>query len=275
VRRMQDLEQQDNILSVSFAHGFPWGDVEHTSAKVIVITDNDRDMAEQTAKNLGGEIWQMRRAAETKMLKIDDALDQAVAAAAKPVILADVADNAGGGAPSDSTFILEQILARQIPNVLSGLYWDPVAVRICEEAGEGATLDLRIGGKCGPSSGYPIDLAVEIMKILPKAQQSFAENKAAIGTAVWLRGAHGLDLVINSVRTQVFNPDAFSCLGIDPTEKDIVVVKSTQHFHAGFAPIAADILYVAAPGAITPDFANIPYRKFTAPYWPRSDNPFA
>jgi microcystin degradation protein MlrC len=87
--------------------------------------------------------------------------------------------------------------------------------------------------------------------------------------------ARGIDLVLNAVRTQTFNPDAFTQFGIDLAAKKIVVVKSTQHFYAGFEPVAAEILYVAAPGAITPDFANIPFEKLTAPYWPRVEDPFA
>jgi microcystin degradation protein MlrC len=53
------------------------------------------------------------------------------------------------------------------------------------------------------------------------------------------------------------------------------VVKSTQHFYAGFAPIAADVLYVTTPGSIEPDFANIAYTKLARPYWPRVDDPFS
>ena len=96
-----------------------------------------------------------------------------------------------------------------------------------------------------------------------------------MGTAVWLKAANDLDLVLNSTRTQTFNPDAFTCLGLDPAAKDIVVVKSSQHFYAGFAPLASEVIYVSTPGAITPDFANIPYENFQTPYWPRVDDPFA
>ena len=81
--------------------------------------------------------------------------------------------------------------------------------------------------------------------------------------------------MLNTVRTQVFHPDAFAAVGLDPAGKKIVVVKSTQHFHAGFAPIAKEILYVAAPGAIAPDFAAIPYTKLAKPYWPRVEDPWA
>ena len=157
----------------------------------------------------------------------------------------------------------------------SGLYWDPVAVRFCMEAGEGAALDLRIGGKCGPDSGNPVDLAVTVERIVTGADQTFGAARNRIGDAVWVRARGGLDLVLNSVRTQVFHPDAFTAVGLDPAARKIVVVKSTQHFHAGFAPIAKAILYVAAPGAIAPDFAAIPYTKLTKPYWPRVEDPWA
>jgi microcystin degradation protein MlrC len=273
VREMQAQEGRDGILSVSFAHGFPWGDVPDATAKMVVIADGDAGKAAAVAERFGRRIWDLRHETANPHLTIDEALDRALAAGAGPVVLADVSDNAGGGAPSDSTFILRRILDRDIDDVATGLYWDPVAVRFCIEAGEGATFDLRIGGKCGASSGDPVDLKVTVKKIVAKAQQTFASGKARMGDAVWVQ-AGGIDLVLNSVRTQTFNPDAFTQFGIDLAAKKIVVVKSTQHFYAGFEPVAAEILYVAAPGAITPDFANIPFEKLTAPFWPRVEDPF-
>ena len=54
----------------------------------------------------------------------------------------------------------------------------------------------------------------------------------------------------------------------------IVVVKSSQHFQAGFAPIASEVICMATPGAITPDFAVIPYTKGQGGFWPLVDAPF-
>ena len=87
--------------------------------------------------------------------------------------------------------------------------------------------------------------------------------------------ADGIDLILTTRRGQVFQPDAFTGLGSTLHDKRIVVVKSTQHFYAGFAPIAADVRYVSAPGAIAPEYASIPYTKRTKPYWPRVADPFA
>jgi microcystin degradation protein MlrC len=81
--------------------------------------------------------------------------------------------------------------------------------------------------------------------------------------------------VLTSLREQTFSPDAFTGLGCTLDDKAVVVVKSIQHFFAGFAPIAPAIRYVAAPGAIPPDFEKIPYTKRTVPYWPRVEDPFA
>jgi len=53
-----------------------------------------------------------------------------------------------------------------------------------------------------------------------------------------------------------------------------VVVKSMQHFHAAYAPIASEIVYVAAPGALLPEFDRLPYRKIDKTMWPFVEAPF-
>jgi microcystin degradation protein MlrC len=274
VARMQALEGKDGILSVSFGHGFPWGDMADVGAKMLVIADGDRAKAAALAALLAREIWALRFKTLTPHDSIDQALDGAVAVAGGPVVLADVADNAGGGAPGDSTFILRRILDRGLKNVVSGCYWDPLAVAMCIEAGEGATFELRIGGKCGRASGEPVDLTVMVRKIVRDLYQTgLGGMKASFGDSVWV-SADGVDLVLTSVRSQTYHPDAFTAFGIELASKALIVVKSTQHFYAGFAPLAKEVRYVTTPGAIPPDFANIPFTKLTRPYWPRVEDPF-
>jgi len=273
VRRMQELEKQDRVLSVSLAHGFPWGDVPDASSKVLVVTDGDLELAGRVATELGQEIWALRDSTHPSGLSIDQALDQGVSAPSGPVVLADLGDNAGVGAPSDSTFILRSVLERGISNVATGFYWDPVAVRFCIEAGEGARFSLRIGGKVGPGSGDPLDLTITVRRIMLEAAQTFGQARQHMGQAVWLTCDGEVDIFLNTVRTQTFHPDAFEQFGIDLAQKKIVVVKSTQHFYAGFAPIAESVLYVAAPGAIPMNFSAITFEKITDPYWPKVADP--
>lgn len=285
VSQIKQLEGQDDVLSISVAHGFPWGDVPDMGTRLLVITDNQPQAGITLAETLGQQLFNMRDQLQPNYQSIDEALTQAVAITG-PVVLADVSDNAGGGAPSDSTFILRAMLERGIERAAVGCIWDPVAVSLAVEAGEGTQFDLRLGGKSGPMSGDPLDLRVTVTKILHNALQPFGQSFSRLGDAVALRvnsfldnskegqakhiDSADIDLVVNSLRSQTFHPQAFTQLGLDLEQKQIIVVKSMQHFYAGFAPIANKILYVAAPGAIVPNFSQLPYRHINPRKWPLS-----
>jgi microcystin degradation protein MlrC len=275
VDRLMAMEGKDGILSVSIAHCFPYGDVAEIGTRVLVITDGDKKKADALATSLGEELVSLRGKTTPTYLGVQAGVGEGVAFNDLPVVIADPADNAGGGAPSDNTAILHRLVARGVTGVATGCYWDPIAVQFCIEAGVGATFDLRIGGKCGTASGEPVDLKVTVRAVANEhSQGGLSGGRAQLGASAWV-SAGGIDIILNSTRSQVFQPDAFTGLGLTLADKRIVVVKSTQHFHAGFAPIAAEIRYVAAPGAIGPDFANIPFTRRTTPYWPRVVDPWA
>ncbi|WP_376096762.1 M81 family metallopeptidase [Roseomonas sp. CCTCC AB2023176] len=277
VRKMKDLEGKDGILSVSFGHGFPWGDVPEVGGKIVVVADNDMTKAQSLARALGEEIWTLRRETATHHDTVDEGIDAAMKGSGdKPLVLADVADNAGGGAPSDNTAILRRLVDRGARDVATGCYWDPVAVQICLEAGIGATFDLRIGGKCGVASGDPVDLRVTVRGLdAHHTQGGLSGGRAEMGPSAYVE-ADGIHIILNSIRQQTFRPDAFTGLGCSLSDKRLVVVKSTQHFYAGFAPVAREVRYCATPnGAITPDYENIPFTKKTTPYWPKVEDPWA
>ena len=274
VARMQSFEGRDGVLSVSLGHGFPWGDVADGGAKLWVIADGDEAKARSLAGQLADEFWAMREQTGTPHLGIDEALARVGGATGRPVVIGDVADNPGGGAPGDSTFILRRILERGIGNVAIGAFWDLGAIQICSDAGVGALIDLRVGGKCNPSSGDPVDARVTVRAVKDEHGQSALGGRQSLGRCVWVEAANGVHLLLASLRSQVFGTDAFTGIGITLEDKRAIVVKSTQHFHAQFAPLASEVLYVSTPGALTLDFAAIDYRVRSPDYWPRVANPF-
>jgi microcystin degradation protein MlrC len=278
VRRMQSLEGQGGVLSVSLGHGFAWGDVADNGAKVWVVTDNDLPLAQRLAEQLGREFWQLRSQTSSTPLGAEAAITQALATQGGPVVLADVADNPGGGAPGDSTFVLRALLERGVGNALLGPFWDLGAVQICKDAGVGAVIDLRVGGKCGPSSGHPVDMRVTVRAVRSEHSQDVFGMRWPLGTSVWVESlapVAGVHLLLCSVRSQIYGTDAFTGMGLTLADKKIIVVKSTQHFHAAFAPLASAVLYVDTPGAITQDFAHIPFKVRSLDYWPRVADPWA
>ena len=277
VRRMQALEGQGGVLSVSFGHGFPFADVPEAGAKVWVVTNDDLPSAQALADELARELFAMREETRSVPIAVAAALDRVQAAPpGKPLVLADVADNAGGGASNDSTFILAALLERGIGDVAIGPIWDIGAVQVCREAGVGSTLMLRVGGKCGPTSGQPVDLPVTVRAFQKDHTQSLAGMaRFDCGSSAWVQTADGIDLVLISIRHQGYGTDLFTGLGIDLTAKRAIVVKSTQHFHAAFAPLAQQVLYVDTPGLLRSDFEHMDYRHRSLNYWPRVDDPWA
>jgi microcystin degradation protein MlrC len=283
VRKIKGLEGRDGVLSISIAHGFPWGDVPQAGTRVLVITDGDVDGKANGAngtdgarlvRTLGLELRGLRERIEAPWLPLDAALDRAMAAPHGPIVLADMADNAGGGAPSDSTFLLRAMLDRGMGDAVLGCIWDPGAVALAFEAGEGAQLKLRVGGKLGPMSGDPLDLDVVVTRLARQAKQDYLGATNDMGDCAAVR-AGGIDIVLNTKRTQTFTPSAFANVGIDPATRRYVVVKSMNHFRAGFEPVAKAILYVAAPGAIDFDYRRIPYRNVRRPIYPLDANAWA
>ncbi|CCE12220.1 conserved hypothetical protein [Bradyrhizobium sp. STM 3843] len=278
VDRVSALEGRDGIVSASIVHGFGWGDTPDMGSKVLVYSDAAADpdgvSAKALARRLADELIAMRDAVTERMPGIDAALDQALGTEGT-IVLADASDNPGGGAPGDSTFLLHRIIARKISNVCLGPIWDPIAVRIAFDAGVGAKLPLRIGGKIGPLSGDPVDATWEIKALKSDmVMTGLAGTPAKLGDCA-LIACDGVEVVITTFRCQAFGTDLFTQLGCDPRTRKLVVVKSAQHFRAAYAPIATAVITVDAPGVVARDVTTLPYKKIKRPKWPLDELPRA
>ena len=69
-------------------------------------------------------------------------------------------------------------------------------------------------------------------------------------------------------RTQATGLELFTNLGIDPRQRKLVVVKSTNHFMAAYGPIARKVIYVESGGPLRRDHRKVPYAKAERPIWP-------
>lgn len=283
VQHMKDLETQAGILSVSLVHGFPWSNMPDIGMHTLVVTDNDPALAESTAKELGAWVWQNRDSILIPFIPTHEAINTVLRSepADRPFVLADTADNTGAGSAGDSTFVLRYLIDNNIGGFAIAPLWDPVAVSLAFEAGVGACIPLRLGGKSGPASGNPVDCTVYVMNLATNAKQPYAGGTEQLGDVAWLRigdehdDANAIDIVVNTNRIQAFDPLCFSTAGIDPLKPRALIVKSTQHFHGGFAPIAREILYMATPGCASMNFGEIQHERLSRALWPRVSDPHA
>jgi microcystin degradation protein MlrC len=254
------------VLSISVVHGFARGDVPDMGTKVLVVTNDDAALAERTAHELGHRLFDLREQLRTTRPTMADTLDQALADVARPQILVDVDDNPGGGAGGDNTEVLRLLLSRGVKEVCAGPLWDPLAVRFCFDAGVGARLRLRIGGKVSIDSGAPLDVHAEVLALQRYHHQRVGSLDAPLGDAAAVC-FEGIEVVLTSVRDQAYDPSLFSGLGIDCTARRFIVLKSAQQFHLGFDAVTTQARALRRP-ARAPDA----FQRVRRPLWPLDED---
>jgi len=272
VDRIKALEGHNEVLSISIVHGFMAGDVPDLGTKVLVVTNDADASGDILAEKLGLALFSFRGQTRPEFLPPAEAVSAAIATDGQPAVLADVWDNPGGGAAGDSTIILNELFAQRCSNTALATIWDPIAVRTCFSAGNNAQFKLRFGGKMSDKGGEPIDAEVRVRNLVRDATQSFGQSVVPLGDCAWIE-VHGVDVILNTVRSQVFNPDIFSNLGIDVQSKSLLVVKSTNHFHAAFSAISKSIIYAAVDGPYPNNPITNDYKNLNRKIWPRVDNP--
>ncbi|MFC3108346.1 M81 family metallopeptidase [Undibacterium arcticum] len=271
VRTAQQAETVDGVLSVSIAHGFPWADVADVGTRVLAIADGRRHLAASTAAQIAGCLYRYREDLLPRPQNMDEIL-RLPANGKHPLIIADAADNPGGGAPGDNTHILQRLLEEGVRDAALGCIWDPMAVQVCASAGLGARLQIRLGGKTGKASGVPLDLMVTVRGINDAHSQPFGGHEDTLGAAVWLE-CEGIDIVVISRRTQTLSPPAFTRLGVELKNKSRIVVKSAHHYYAEFSRLSRRTVVAETGGALSMNFAALPYTQRDGNFFPRVADP--
>lgn len=273
VADMERAEGKDGVLSLSLNHGFPWADVPMAGAKMLAVSDGDIELARTTAEKFGKYFYGIRKQAALTFTPMDEAIRIAAQKGEKPLLLADVSDQTGGGAPGDTCYMVRAFLDAGIDNATFGPIWDPAAIKICFQLGQGAKSRLRIGGKFEPMSGPPLDIDVEI-KLLKR--DSWQENDGLedvfIGDVAVIKCA-GVEIVLTSLRTNVFSPSFFTGHGISLDDKQVIGVKNLYKHTDVFAPLVREQHYVATPGLCQPDLSKLDYKRLPRPMWPFESDP--
>jgi microcystin degradation protein MlrC len=275
MRRLYDLademEKDPKVVSVSVFAGFPHADIPDAGLGVYVVTDDDPALAERLADELARVAWEHRREFIHTALPVKEAVAQALAAEGRPIVLADMADNTGGGAAGDGTEILRELLRVGARSATVACIWDAAAVRACIAAGVGASVTLEVGGKVDDRHGAP----VRVTGVVRTLSDGRFVHRGPMMTG--LPGRLGLTAVLDvsdikviliSHRWQTLDPEMIRFVGIDPLREKVLVVKSTIHYRAAFEPIAKEIIEVDAPGLSSSNLARFDYRRVRRPIFP-------
>ena len=275
MRRLYDLadamERRAGVLTVSIFAGFPLADIHDAGLSVYVATNGDQALADRLADELAAAAWGLRREFLHTALSPKDAVARALALDGRPVVLADIADNTGGGAGGDTTEILRELLRVGARSATVACLWDPEAAAACVAAGVGATLTLEVGGKVDPAHGAPLTVTGRVRTL---SDGRFVYKgpmmrglEARVGPTAVL-DVNDVKIILISQRRQALDPEMIRFVGIDPAGEKILVLKSSIHYRAAFEPLARAILEVDAPGLSSSNLGRFPFTRVRRPIFP-------
>ncbi|MFW5896925.1 MAG: M81 family metallopeptidase [Bacillota bacterium] len=271
MERAFEWEEHPDVVNASAYGGFVYSDIPEAGLAFLATTDGDPDLATEIVEDLSGRAWEIRGQFVAEMMSPSEAVSRALEIEGAPVVLADVADNTGGGASGDGTAVLKALADAGWPDAAVITIPDPEAVAHAFSVGIGGVFDCKIGGKIDDLHGHPLRVRGNI-RVLSDGE--FVHRgpmstglRSYMGRSAVVRVGE-TDIVINENRFQPVDPAAPRSVGVDPAHKKVVVLKSAVHYRASYEPLAAEIIEVDGPGLSSPNLERFRFRNLRRPVFP-------
>jgi microcystin degradation protein MlrC len=272
------------ILNVSLLGGFALADSPHCGFSICVSASlGEQALAQDAAQALARAVWAQRHRFVTRLTPLPAAVQAAVQAGLNPeqppVILADVADNPGGGGSGHTVDLLQALLEEGAQGVVLGVFTDPDLAGQAHALGVGKRFRACLNRKA-TGQGFDRSLSVEATVLALNDGEFLGRRGMVAGTHRSMgptallglagRGGAALRVVVISVRQQLLDPAQLDIVGPDLSSVRTLVVKSRGHFRAAFDDFTADhrILEVDCPGLTTPNLSTLPWQRLPRPVFP-------
>jgi microcystin degradation protein MlrC len=267
-----EMEKRGDILHGGIYAVQPWLDTEDMASSVLVVADGDREIAQTHADGLARAFWARRSAFVPDLVAPDEAVRQSLTRRGGTVVLADPADAPSSGSTGDSTVLLKACLDASLTDELILLnIVDPKAVGTAINAGVGARVSVRVGGKIAPSfyspvmfSGYVKTISDGVFRFKGPGMRGVQHQMGR--TVVLVRG--GIHLVVMERPVTQWDPQLYRSPGEEPADARAVQVKSPAGFRAGYADIVDEVMIIKSPGIATSQLSSLPWRHLRRPIYP-------
>jgi microcystin degradation protein MlrC len=269
-------EAAGEALVVSVCSGFTAADIRDIGPSVTVTTDANAAAGQKIAEAFMDYAWEQRAYVGITDWSIADAVAHASKGqdgATSPLVMSDVTDNPGSGHYGDTTDVLRAMIAADLQNACFYAIYDPAAAQACAAIGIGNTGTVTLGGKHDARfGGGPLTLTGEVATLSSGKFRAFGP----MGGGVWrdkglsaLLRVGGIDICIISNNGQLTDLAQLTSLGVDPTTRATIAVKSKHHFRACTTPIAREIITIDGGGLGSAILANPEgYKNVRRPIWP-------
>ncbi|MDF2096695.1 M81 family metallopeptidase [Aquibaculum arenosum] len=264
---LEEIEAEEGLASISFACGFGPADIHHCGPSLVAY-GGDAAAAERAADRIQAMVAEQEAAFGGDILPAAEAVREARAIAAgrpgKPVVLADTQDNPGAGGDGDTVGLLEALVEQSAEGAVLGLLIDRESAERAHMAGADSTVRLELGAKSGQPGHKPLVADFKVLRLGDGAftcTGPFYEGARMRLGPMALLELNGVQVAVASKKVQAADMEMFRHLGVEPTERPIVAVKSSVHFRAHFQPVAERVIVAAAPGPNPVDHSLLTYRN--------------
>jgi len=268
-------EASGAVVNASVFGGFPHADIPHTSLSAVIVCDRRANQGRVLLDRLLGMAWDRREAFLYTGAPLAAQIAHARALGDGPIVLVDHGDNTASGGTQDVMSVIEETMRQGLDDVVAGPICDPAAVKRIVEAGTAAGVTLNLGGRIDMPQinllGKPLTVTGKVTRI--SDGEFVVTGPMATGTRVRMGRTAVLDtgstqIVVAERRSEPFDLGVFTHCGIDARRKKYVLIKSRQHFRAGFEPIARHIVMCDGDGCTSSDLRLFTYRKRRKPLYP-------
>lgn len=268
--KVHEWEASGQILCASVAVGFPYADVGRVGASILAYALGSEAIVQSCTSDIAGYMWEVRRSFSVNNISAEEAVHRALSVDEGPVVLVDVADNTGGGAPGDGTVLLRALLTAGASNCVVTIV-DAEAVQRAAVEGVDSEVDLLVGGKHDRHHGEPVQIKGRVVKVTDGGyvhRGSYMTGlKVGMGkTAIINCG--GLNLVLTERKAMPFDAEQLRSVGIEPAQQRIIVVKSAIAWKAAYGDIAKEAIYVETPGICSSNLQRFMYKAIPRPIFP-------
>jgi microcystin degradation protein MlrC len=275
LQEMTRRMEAEGALTATLFVGFPHADIHNAGLSAVVVTDNDPELAARYRDELLDFAWAEREAFVYQIEPLEESLARAKAATEGPVIVLDHYDNAASGGTMDTMTVLGGVLDAGLEDVAAFAIHDPGAVQEMIAAGIGAKVSVNLGGKIDmPSIGRKGEprLVNGTVKLISNGQfhnrgpmqQGVLQD---MGPTVVLDTGK-VEIVVISRHQEPNDLNCFQSLGIDPTQKRYLLLKSRIHYRAGFRDVAKQVIECAGVGVCTSDYDMLDFKNVRRPIFP-------
>ena len=278
-----EAEKHPKVLACNVFGGCAVADTLQSGPSCSVITDNDPALGAAIRDKILSALWDRRRVFLFQPDPLGDVVAKAksikAGGAKGPVVLGDCCDSANSGGSNDDMTVIREVMRQGLTDVAIAPIRDPEVAAAMHKVGNGATITVDLGHKVQPVDGSkfePMRITGTVSGLysgeLVVTGPVFTGTRRDMGLCGCLTSA-GVQFVVTSERAEPFDFGIFEKVGINPTEKQFLVLKGGLGFGPVYAPIAAEVLYCAGNGANkTVLQAAGSYKNIRRPIYPLDEN---